>query len=327
MTVTQNRLQNLLPCHETSRTCDETRTISAGFSRQMPRNPPVPCSRPHRHLARDTSPHPPVPATDAAARTFPPTRFRRPARSLPPAPSHPRLPRAYTKLGSGRHGPRCVALCGAGLSWLLTVTDNVSAHLAASHRYSAASSSSCFIGGALGRIPARVPTRKCDFNGSPAALFAPQRSSAVDRSHHAPVHGSQLSAPSLSLLLYPFAPYSYPAHPLQIPLRRPLRRTRRSYNDGPSLTPHRLHGRTAVKSVVATGLYLLESPRTADLTRARLSIMLTEAGASDPQDGDEQQGGPINRFRHMLQSNLHHQDELLVLPAILWVAFKSAFAM
>ncbi|KAJ7244518.1 hypothetical protein C8J57DRAFT_1524992 [Mycena rebaudengoi] len=72
------------------------------------------------------------------------------------------------------------------------------------------------------------------------------------------------------LLLYPFTPYSYPDHPLQTPLHRPLLRTRKSYNDGLGLAPHRLHGDAALKSVVATGLYLLESPRAADLKRARL---------------------------------------------------------
>ncbi|KAJ7210225.1 hypothetical protein C8J57DRAFT_1540025 [Mycena rebaudengoi] len=72
------------------------------------------------------------------------------------------------------------------------------------------------------------------------------------------------------LLLYPFTPYSYPDHPLQTPHHHPLLRTRRSYNDGPGLTPHRLQGDAALKSVVATGLYLLESPRAADLKRARL---------------------------------------------------------
>ncbi|KAJ7203439.1 hypothetical protein C8J57DRAFT_1485617 [Mycena rebaudengoi] len=99
-----------------------------------------------------------------------------------------------------------------------------------------------------------------------------------------PVHRIQLSAPSLSLLLHPFTPYSYSAHTLQIPLHRPLRCTCTSYYDGGA----------APKSVVATGLYLLESRNTADLKGAHLGIMLTEAGASDPQEHDEQQGGPLH---------------------------------
>ncbi|KAJ7279739.1 hypothetical protein C8J57DRAFT_1502379 [Mycena rebaudengoi] len=66
----------------------------------------------------------------------------------------------------------------------------------------------------------------------------------------------------------------------------PLLCTRRSYNDGPGLTPHRLHGDAARKSVVATGLYLLESPRAADLKRARLLTdpwgARARAGAATP---------------------------------------------
>ncbi|KAJ7219642.1 hypothetical protein C8J57DRAFT_1537182 [Mycena rebaudengoi] len=64
------------------------------------------------------------------------------------------------------------------------------------------------------------------------------------------VHRNQLSPPSPSLLLYPFTPYSYPDHPLQTPLHRPLLHTRKSYNDGPGLTLHRLHGDAALKSVI-----------------------------------------------------------------------------
>ncbi|KAJ7236543.1 hypothetical protein C8J57DRAFT_1530091 [Mycena rebaudengoi] len=313
MTVTQNRLQNLP---------------------SPPRNLPNLQRNPHRLIpsppgfhgkCRETRQFPVLdptatsPATRHRTRLFPQRTPR--ASAGPPAPSRPRLPTRVSHApipssaaaGTVRAVWRCVVPASLGFSpspttsprILLRPTDTQQLNCAVYQLQSPAfsplflsfytASSSCFIGGALGRIPARIPTRKCDFNGSPAALFAPQRSSAVDRLHHAPVHGSQLSAPSLSLfLLYPFAPYSYPATPSAVPLHRPLRRTRRSYNDGPSLTPHRLHGRAALKSVVATGLYLLESPRTADLTRARLSIMLTEAGASDPQDGDEQQGGPLN---------------------------------
>ncbi|KAJ7290624.1 hypothetical protein C8J57DRAFT_1493335 [Mycena rebaudengoi] len=64
-----------------------------------------------------------------------PTHACNPPISLPPPASRLRLPRAYTALGNGWHGPHCMA---ARLSWLPTVTDNVSAYPAASHRYSAA---------------------------------------------------------------------------------------------------------------------------------------------------------------------------------------------
>ncbi|KAJ7234103.1 hypothetical protein C8J57DRAFT_1531876 [Mycena rebaudengoi] len=70
------------------------------------------------------------------------------------------------------------------------------------------------------------------------------------------LHRNQLSPPSPSLLLYPFTPYSYPDHPLQTPLHRPLLRTRKSYNDGLGLTPHRLHGDAALKSVGAATPYM-----------------------------------------------------------------------
>ncbi|KAJ7240683.1 hypothetical protein C8J57DRAFT_1726946 [Mycena rebaudengoi] len=47
------------------------------------------------------------PACSRHARAFPPTSR-----------AH------YTELGSGRNGPHCMALCGAGLSWLLTITNS-----------------------------------------------------------------------------------------------------------------------------------------------------------------------------------------------------------
>ncbi|KAJ7232374.1 hypothetical protein C8J57DRAFT_1533095 [Mycena rebaudengoi] len=98
-------------------------------------------SKPARFLSflfsTTPAPRPPAPATpDARTRcpAFPlsPTRSRGapapPARShqsritfpsLPSAPAfRPRLARAHAALGSGRHGPHCMALCGALLSWL-----------------------------------------------------------------------------------------------------------------------------------------------------------------------------------------------------------------
>jgi hypothetical protein len=70
-----------------------------GVSRQMPRN---------RFPVLDHTAHAGTsPACSRHARAFPPTSR-----------AH------YTELGSGRHGPHCMALCGAGLSWLLTITNS-----------------------------------------------------------------------------------------------------------------------------------------------------------------------------------------------------------
>ncbi|KAJ7233640.1 hypothetical protein C8J57DRAFT_1249740 [Mycena rebaudengoi] len=87
-------------------------TTFAGFSRQMPRNLPVP--RVLDHAATS-------PATRHRTHLFPPRRLAPlphvRARSRPRASAHV-LPPARPL--SGRHGPHCMVLCGAGRSWLLT---------------------------------------------------------------------------------------------------------------------------------------------------------------------------------------------------------------
>ncbi|KAJ7214126.1 hypothetical protein C8J57DRAFT_1538616 [Mycena rebaudengoi] len=397
----------------------------------MPRNPPAP-------------PAATSPATRHRTRLFPqrtPFALTSTAPTGPPAHSclsfpSPCRPRAcvshapkYTEFGNGRHDPHCMALCGAGLSWLLT--DNVSAHFAASHRYSAACThlsilvslpfpsdapsptaltrwpkmiylirpprsvhpgsrqiflkpseaystksalylnlshslvrpelrsgyqlqypcfvclflsfytppSSCLLG-ALGRVPYVSPHPKMqlqrlpwgticaptqrrleerdldDFWKSPAVqvryicispfIFAfcrridlaphgyyygahdfipgelPYIPSTLPRSPHHLLRLSDAFLRAIFAVLTRAATHAPPKRSADLIFRLIISTLAKSltlsfhsiflpsYNDGPGLTPHRLHGDAALKSVVATGLYLLESSRAADLKRARL---------------------------------------------------------